>query len=230
MCHKLRPNTRLAPVFMPLCILAVDTQSIVSYANNTKTINSGGRLMMLTRRQLVVAGAGASAAISMTLGTLSAGAAPAPLITKNIPGTNERLPVIGLGTNRWVAAGDKSVIDQLRNTLAYIPRARWPCDRHCAVLSEFGESTGSVDCTIQYTRCLFPGYQSRPGGQDGGYGTYAGFLAQVEHGTSRPDANSQHGRCRPADRHTARLEATGPHTLHRRYDSARQKNACCRWR
>jgi hypothetical protein len=42
----------------------------------------------------------------MTLGTLSARTAPSSLITKNIPGTNERLPVIGLGTNRWVAAGD----------------------------------------------------------------------------------------------------------------------------
>jgi diketogulonate reductase-like aldo/keto reductase len=73
--------------------------------------------MMLTRRQLVAAGAWASAGLSMTLGGLSAGAAPSSLITKNIPGTRERLPVIGLGTNRWVAAGDKNVIDQLRDTL-----------------------------------------------------------------------------------------------------------------
>jgi hypothetical protein len=78
--------------------------------------------MMLTRRQLVVAGAGASAGLSMALGTLSARTTPSSLITKNIPDTNERLPVIGLGTNRWVAAGDKSVIDELRNTLVTFRR------------------------------------------------------------------------------------------------------------
>lgn len=71
--------------------------------------------MMLTRRQLALAAAGAS--LSAALGPLSAVAAPSSLLTKNIPGTDERLPVIGLGTNRWVAAGNKSVIDQLRNAL-----------------------------------------------------------------------------------------------------------------
>jgi len=74
--------------------------------------------MMLTRRQLLVAGAGAGIVLGAGPDTLAADSIPSSLITKTIRGTNERLPLIGLGTNRWVAAGDKSVIDELRSALA----------------------------------------------------------------------------------------------------------------
>ncbi len=54
----------------------------------------------LSRRTFVAAGVGAGA--SLVLGSLThAASPPAPLITRPIPSTGERLPVIGLGTNAY---------------------------------------------------------------------------------------------------------------------------------
>lgn len=72
--------------------------------------------MQLTRRQVIATGAGAGACLGLGLG--SAWSAPdAQLITKRIPSSGEALPVIGIGTNRWVSAGPASEIDGLRATL-----------------------------------------------------------------------------------------------------------------
>jgi len=78
--------------------------------------------MKLTRRQLIVASAGAGAYLGLGIRAFAQFYEPLPdssrkLITKAIPGSGELLPVIGLGTNRWVAAGNKSAIDELRATL-----------------------------------------------------------------------------------------------------------------
>lgn len=78
--------------------------------------------MKLTRRQLIAASAGAGAYLGLGIRAFAQYFEPLPdsaskLITKAIPGSGEMLPVIGLGTNRWVAAGNKSAIDELRATL-----------------------------------------------------------------------------------------------------------------
>jgi diketogulonate reductase-like aldo/keto reductase len=80
-----------------------------------------GKNMKVTRRQVIAASASAGAYMGLGI-PLIAGASDAEpsssiLITKPIPGSGEMLPVIGLGTNRWVAAGSKSAITDLRATL-----------------------------------------------------------------------------------------------------------------
>ena len=75
--------------------------------------------MKLTRRQVLMASAAASAYFNGTVSALAATTnAPGTLITRPIPTSGERLPVIGLGTNRWVAAGSKTEIQGLRTTLS----------------------------------------------------------------------------------------------------------------
>jgi len=69
-----------------------------------------------TRRQIIAAGAGAGACLGFSIARTGF-AANAELITKSIPSSGERLPVIGLGTNRWVAAGSASEMQVLKNTL-----------------------------------------------------------------------------------------------------------------
>lgn len=72
--------------------------------------------MKLNRRQVLAAGAGASACLGLGLGSSALATNPQP-ITKPIPGTGEQLPVIGIGTNKWVAAATVSEMDELRATL-----------------------------------------------------------------------------------------------------------------
>ena len=74
---------------------------------------------MLTRRELLAAGAGTSAYFGFGLGLTAATAqsGATELIQKPIPSTGELLPVIGLGTNRWVADGDEDMMIQLGSTL-----------------------------------------------------------------------------------------------------------------
>lgn len=78
--------------------------------------------MKLTRRQVIAASASAGAYLGLGMRSfaMDGGTAPASantLITKSIPKSGELLPVIGLGTNRWVAAGSESAIADLRATL-----------------------------------------------------------------------------------------------------------------
>jgi aryl-alcohol dehydrogenase-like predicted oxidoreductase len=78
--------------------------------------------MKLTRRQIIAASASAAAYTGLGLSMAArAGEAISSssglLISKPIPRSGEMLPVIGLGTNRWVAAGNKSAINDLRATL-----------------------------------------------------------------------------------------------------------------
>jgi len=70
--------------------------------------------MKLTRRQVIAAGAGAGALLGLGLPAAARNAEP---ITRAIPSSGERLPVIGIGTNRWVAAGPASQMRALRDTL-----------------------------------------------------------------------------------------------------------------
>lgn len=87
----------------------------LSYSQTT-TKNQAVQGMNFTRRQVIAAGAGAGA----LLGTGVFGSAAADtttLVTKPIPGTNEQLPVIGIGTNRWAAGGSPAEIQGLRDTL-----------------------------------------------------------------------------------------------------------------
>lgn len=76
--------------------------------------------MQLNRRQVIAAGAGASTFLGLNsglgLGATALASAPQP-ITKLIPSSGEALPVIGIGTNRWVAAATASEMQQLRDTL-----------------------------------------------------------------------------------------------------------------
>jgi diketogulonate reductase-like aldo/keto reductase len=79
-----------------------------------------GNNMKVTRRQVIAASASAGAYMGLGMSLIAEGSEPAPsstIINKPIPGSGEMLPVIGLGTNRWVAAGNKSAIAELRATL-----------------------------------------------------------------------------------------------------------------
>ncbi len=77
--------------------------------------------MKLTRRQIIAAGAGAGTYLSLGAATSGLASVNEP-ITKAIPGTNERLPVIGIGTNRWVTGGNPDEKAALRNTLKTFQR------------------------------------------------------------------------------------------------------------
>ncbi len=79
--------------------------------------------MKLTRRQIIAAGAGAGTYLGLGAATSGLASVNAnELITKAIPGTNERLPVIGIGTNRWVTGGSPDEKAALRNTLKTFQR------------------------------------------------------------------------------------------------------------
>lgn len=71
--------------------------------------------MKLSRRELIAASASAGACLGLGLKTSYANAQD--LITKAIPGTKEQLPVIGLGTNRWIAEGSPAETEALRTAL-----------------------------------------------------------------------------------------------------------------
>lgn len=74
--------------------------------------------MALNRRQLIVNSAGLGACLAVGSNRIaSAFDTSASVLSKPIPSTGELLPVMGLGTNRWVAAGSKSEMDDLRDTL-----------------------------------------------------------------------------------------------------------------
>ena len=78
--------------------------------------------MKLTRRQVIAASASAGAYLGLGIRAFAQDAElwATPVIqpiTKPIPRSGEMLPVIGLGTNRWVAAGNQSAIAELRATL-----------------------------------------------------------------------------------------------------------------
>ena len=74
---------------------------------------------MLTRRQLLAAGAGTGVCCGLGLNAAAQDtpAAPRQLILKPIPSTGELLPVVGLGTNRWVSDGDEQTMIELGSTL-----------------------------------------------------------------------------------------------------------------
>jgi len=72
--------------------------------------------MKLNRRQVIAASAGAGTYLGLGLGTTALAAGETP-ITKLIPRTAEPLPVIGIGTNKWVAAATASEMRGLQDTL-----------------------------------------------------------------------------------------------------------------
>ncbi|NND53796.1 MAG: aldo/keto reductase [Gammaproteobacteria bacterium] len=72
--------------------------------------------MKLSRRQVIAAGAGAGAYVGFGLGAAAFAAGETP-ITKLIPSSGEALPVIGIGTNRWVAGGSPAEAQAFRDVL-----------------------------------------------------------------------------------------------------------------
>jgi aryl-alcohol dehydrogenase-like predicted oxidoreductase len=71
---------------------------------------------MLTRRELLAAGAGTSLYLGVGLNSDTLAQTRLPIL-KSIPSTGEFLPTIGLGTNRWVADGDEATMVELGSTL-----------------------------------------------------------------------------------------------------------------
>jgi aryl-alcohol dehydrogenase-like predicted oxidoreductase len=71
---------------------------------------------MLTRRELLTTSAGSGICLGLGLNPL-ANAQTGQLIMKPIPSTGEFLPVIGLGTNRWISDGDETTMIALGSTL-----------------------------------------------------------------------------------------------------------------
>jgi len=74
--------------------------------------------MTYTRREVLALGAAAGAA--MLLGPRAAMAQP-NLVTKPIPSSGERIPVVGVGTNRY-RSGDAAYVARLRDTLSVFAR------------------------------------------------------------------------------------------------------------
>jgi len=72
--------------------------------------------MKLSRRQVIAAGAGAGAYLGFGLDNAGLAANEKP-ITKMIPSSGEALPVIGIGTNRWVADTSPAEKQALREVL-----------------------------------------------------------------------------------------------------------------
>jgi len=72
--------------------------------------------MAVTRRELLKAGIGSSAAVLLSSKRL--GAQPAPLIERAIPSSGERVPVIGIGTaRRWEKVTTPAEMVPLRDVL-----------------------------------------------------------------------------------------------------------------
>lgn len=72
--------------------------------------------MKLSRRQVIAAGAGAGAYLGFGPGSAAFATNDTP-ITKLIPSSGEALPVIGIGTNRWVADTSPEEAQVFRNVL-----------------------------------------------------------------------------------------------------------------
>ena len=72
--------------------------------------------MKLSRRQVIAAGAGAGAYLGFGLGSAAFATTDTP-ITKLIPSSGEALPVIGIGTNRWVADTSPEETQAFRDVL-----------------------------------------------------------------------------------------------------------------
>jgi len=70
--------------------------------------------MYLTRRELLELGL---AAVTTSAAARRAFAQPSPLVTKRIPATGERVPVIGLGTRNYRAGSDPAELAPYRETL-----------------------------------------------------------------------------------------------------------------
>ncbi len=73
--------------------------------------------MKLNRRELIAASASTGALMGLGLGLGTTFAANNNLITRAVPASGENLPVIGIGTNRWVAGGTAEETAGLRNAL-----------------------------------------------------------------------------------------------------------------
>lgn len=73
-----------------------------------------------SRREVIKAGLAAAAAACATLAPRAA-RAQAPLLTRAVPATGVRLPIVGIGTNRF-GSGDAAWNARLRDTLATFSR------------------------------------------------------------------------------------------------------------
>jgi aryl-alcohol dehydrogenase-like predicted oxidoreductase len=73
------------------------------------------RNFKLNRRHFVALGAAASASVG--IGWAGGHQHSNPLLQKVIPGSGEKIPVIGIGTNRWIADGSASDMQRFRVTL-----------------------------------------------------------------------------------------------------------------
>ncbi len=81
-------------------------------------ISSGDTIMRdfkLSRRHFVALSAAAGA--SMSISWAGSHRKPSSLLQKVIPGSGEKIPVIGIGTNRWIADGSPDEMQRFRATL-----------------------------------------------------------------------------------------------------------------
>jgi|SaaInlV_100m_DNA_5_1039725.scaffolds.fasta_scaffold08292_3 aryl-alcohol dehydrogenase-like predicted oxidoreductase len=73
--------------------------------------------MLLKRRQFLTGSIAAASTLSLAGGALAQSSA-STLITKQVPSTGERLPVIGFGTNRYGTGSDSEIRATLLETLS----------------------------------------------------------------------------------------------------------------
>ena len=69
----------------------------------------------LNRRQFIAWSAGASAAAKLAWAADEE--TPQQLLSRQIPSTGEHIPLMGIGTNRWISDGTADEQANLRNTL-----------------------------------------------------------------------------------------------------------------
>lgn len=81
-------------------------------------LSISSRIPSVSRRQVLKSGVGLGAA---TLLPLRLAQAQAALLTRPVPSTGVRLPVVGIGTNRY-RSGDPAYVGRLRDTLAAFAR------------------------------------------------------------------------------------------------------------
>jgi aryl-alcohol dehydrogenase-like predicted oxidoreductase len=97
----------------------------------------------MTRRDVLRLGAAlGAAALAPRMGE-----AQAELITKAIPSSGERIPVIGIGTNRY-RSGDAAYVARLRDTLAAFARAG---GRVVDTAPGYGDSEGVIGAILRET-------------------------------------------------------------------------------
>ena len=119
----------------------------------------------VSRRSVVAAGlaGGVSLALSSRLALAAAQASPLPLITKTIPSSGEKLPVVGIGTNQYSVTAAEEIAAR-REVLEHLPRlggkvvdTAWRYGDAEIVIGNLLKQIGNRDKLFIATKTVTPG-------------------------------------------------------------------------